>query len=74
MGNGSNLLVGDKGFRGVIIQMFKQMSKVYAEGDRVYAQAGALLSKHGGDGSVKRLLQGWNLHQVFREHLAALFA
>ena len=45
MGNGSNLLVGDKGFRGVIIQVFKQMSKVYAEGDRVYAQAGALLSK-----------------------------
>ena len=45
MGNGSNLLVGDKGFRGVIVQVFKQMSDVYADGERVYAQAGALLSK-----------------------------
>ena len=41
MGNGSNLLVGDKGFRGVIVQVFKQMSDVYADGERVYAQAGA---------------------------------
>ena len=42
MGNGSNLLVGDKGFRGVIVQVFKQMSDVYADGERVYAQAGTL--------------------------------
>ena len=45
IGNGSNLLVGDKGYRGVIIQIFKKMNKVRTEGERVYAQAGALLSK-----------------------------
>ena len=46
MGNGSNLLVGDKGYRGVIIQMYKKMSQIRAMEDRViYAQAGALLSK-----------------------------
>lgn len=45
LGNGSNLLVGDKGFRGVVIQVYKNMSEVQAEGERIYAKAGALLSK-----------------------------
>ena len=45
IGNGSNLLVGDKGYRGVIIQIYKKMNKVRTEGERVYTQAGALLSK-----------------------------
>ena len=45
MGNGSDLLVGDKGYRGVIIQLFKRMSEIRVEGERIYAQAGALLSK-----------------------------
>ena len=45
IGNGSNLLVGDKGFRGVIIQIFKNMKDIRTEGETVTAQAGALLSK-----------------------------
>lgn len=45
LGNGSNLLVGDKGYRGVIIQIYKNMNQVYTEGNRIYAQSGALLSK-----------------------------
>ncbi len=45
IGNGSNLLVGDRGYRGVIIQVFKNMSSVRAEGTQIHAQAGALLSK-----------------------------
>ena len=44
IGNGSNLLVGDKGFRGVMIQIYKKMNAVYVEDDYVHAQAGALLS------------------------------
>ena len=44
-GNGSNLLVGDKGYRGVIIQLYKQMSRIRVTDNVVYAQAGALLSK-----------------------------
>lgn len=44
IGNGSNLLVGDKGYRGVVIQIFKEMNKVTCEGDVIRAQAGALLS------------------------------
>lgn len=45
VGNGSNLLVSDKGYEGVIIQIYKQMSDVEVEGVEIRAQAGALLSK-----------------------------
>lgn len=45
LGNGSNLLVGDKGYRGVIIQIYKNMSEIHTDGNRIFAQAGALLSK-----------------------------
>ena len=45
VGNGSNLLVGDKGYRGVIIQIFKNMNRISVEGEEIHAQAGALLSK-----------------------------
>lgn len=44
VGNGSNLLVSDKGYDGVIIQIYKQMSQVEVKGCEIYAQAGTLLS------------------------------
>lgn len=47
LGNGSNLLVGDKGYRGVIIQIYKEMNDIQIDGDKVKAQAGALLSRVG---------------------------
>ena len=45
MGNGSNLLVRDQGFKGVIIQIARKMNQIRVEGETIYAQAGALLSK-----------------------------
>ena len=45
IGNGSNLLVGDKGYRGVIVQIFKKMNQIRVEENKIYAGAGALLSK-----------------------------
>jgi len=45
LGNGSNLLVTDKGYRGVMIQMYKNYDGIIIEGKRVIAKAGALLSK-----------------------------
>lgn len=45
VGNGSNLLVGDLGFRGVIIQVYKEMSDICVEGTLMKVQAGALLSR-----------------------------
>ena len=47
LGNGSNLLVSDKGYRGVIVQIYKEMNKIQIEGTTVRVQAGALLSKIG---------------------------
>lgn len=47
LGNGSNLLVGDKGYRGVIIQIYKEMNAILVEENQIKVQAGALLSKIG---------------------------
>lgn len=44
LGNGSNLLVGDGGYRGAVIQIYRNMSSVTVEGNDITAQAGALLS------------------------------
>lgn len=44
LGNGSNLLVSDQGFHGVVIQIYKNMNSVSIAGNQVTAQAGALLS------------------------------
>ncbi len=44
VGNGSNLLVSDNGIRGLVIHIGKNMSGVRAEGERIYAEAGALMS------------------------------
>lgn len=45
IGNGSNVLVGDKGIRGVTISIGKRMSDIKVEDDVVEAEGGALLSK-----------------------------
>jgi len=42
LGNGSNLLVGDGGYRGAVIQIYKNMSAVTVEGTEITVQAGAL--------------------------------
>ena len=44
IGNGSNLLVSDQGYRGVILQIYRNMSQIRVEGNVLRAQAGALLS------------------------------
>lgn len=44
LGNGSNLLVSDAGYRGVVIQIYKNMNQVWIDGEKITAQAGALLS------------------------------
>lgn len=45
LGNGSNLLVADTGYRGVIIQIYNRLSDIKVEGNTITAMAGALLSK-----------------------------
>ena len=45
LGNGSNLLVGDKGFRGVVINIMDNMNDIKVDGGIIKAQAGAMLIK-----------------------------
>lgn len=45
LGNGSNLLVGDKGIRGVVICLYKKMDDIFVDGERITVQCGALLSR-----------------------------
>lgn len=44
MGNGSNLLVRDKGIRGLVMKIASNFSDIKIEGTKVTAQAGVLLS------------------------------
>lgn len=44
IGNGSNLLVRDKGIRGVVLHLGENMANISCEGNIVVAQAGAQLS------------------------------
>lgn len=45
LGNGSNLLVSDDGYRGVILRIGPKMSRVRVEGCAVIAQAGASMAQ-----------------------------
>lgn len=45
LGNGSNLLVGDKGIRGAVVCLCKKMDRIQVEGDEIYAESGAVLSR-----------------------------
>ena len=44
LGNGSNLLVSDQGYDGVVIQLYRNFSEIAVEGTKMRIQAGALLS------------------------------
>lgn len=44
LGNGSNLLVSDKGYKGVVIQLDRNFGEIRVEGTEIHASAGALLS------------------------------
>lgn len=44
IGNGSNLLVGDGGIRGAVIQLYQRMQNISVEGTEMTLDCGALLS------------------------------
>ena len=45
LGNGTNLLVSDKGYKGTVVNISKEFSKITIEDNIISAQAGVLLSK-----------------------------
>lgn len=44
LGNGSNLLVSDAGYRGLILQIYRNYSEIEVEDETISVQAGAMLS------------------------------
>lgn len=55
IGNGSNLIVRDKGIRGIVMQIYNKFSKIEVYEDIIIAQAGILLSKLSSIALEKRL-------------------
>ena len=57
VGNGSDLLVGDRGIRGVVILLRENYAAIDVAGTRIHAQAGALLRDvaacRGGSGALR---------------------
>mgnify|MGYP001121090516 CR=1 FL=1 len=45
LGNGSNLLVSDKGYQGIVLQIGQKMSNIEVQGDVIIAQAGASMAR-----------------------------
>lgn len=45
MGNGSNMLVSDRGIEGVVLQIGSHMQNITIEGGKITAQCGVMLSK-----------------------------
>lgn len=58
MGNGSNILVRDGGYRGVIVKVGSGLSKIEVSGNRIYAESGALL-KHIAAAALENGLTGF---------------
>ncbi len=65
VGNGSNLLVGDKGFRGTIISTERLAElEVQKNENIIIAGAGVMLSKLANT-AAREELTGWNLRRAF---------
>ena len=58
LGNGTNILVSDKGVRGCVVHIGKDLSKIKVTGTKIEAEAGALLSEIA-QVALKNKLQGF---------------
>ena len=67
LGNGSNLLVSDQGYRGVVVQIYKNLSAIEVEGMQ-YALRQAQCLRRSQSVRLQHLSQVWNLLPVFRVH------
>ena len=44
LGNGSNLLVSDEGYRGLVLQLYRNFNDIQVNGETITVQSGALLA------------------------------
>ena len=69
LGNGSNLLVSDEGYDGVVLHIGTGMRNITVEDTQITAQAGAMLSQVA-HAALDTVLPAWSLQPVSREVLA----
>lgn len=55
LGKGSNVVFADKGYRGVIIQIYKKFDQITIEGTRITALAGVMLARLAKEAAEKGL-------------------
>lgn len=70
LGNGSNLLVSDRGYEGVMISLEEEFSQIRIEGNVITAGAGAFMGKVAKK-PAKQDFRGWSLLPEFRERWEA---
>ena len=44
LGNGSNLLVSDEGYRGLVLQLYRNFNEIQVNGEMITVQSGAMLA------------------------------
>ena len=44
LGNGSNLLVSDEGYRGIVLQLYRNFNDIQVNGEMIIVQSGAMLA------------------------------
>lgn len=44
LGNGSNLLVSDEGYRGIVLQLYRNFNDIQVNGEMITVQSGAMLA------------------------------
>ena len=44
LGNGSNLLVSDEGYRGLVLQLYRNFNDIHVNGETITVQSGAMLA------------------------------
>ena len=55
IGNGSNLLVGDQGIRGVVIEFGKPAEEIVIQGEQMHVTAGTMLAKAANEAAANGL-------------------
>lgn len=55
IGNGSNLLVGDQGIRGVVIEFGRPAEEIVIQGEQMHVTAGTMLSKAANEAAANGL-------------------
>lgn len=55
IGNGSNLLVGDQGIRGVVIEFGRSAEEIVIQGEQMHVTAGTMLSKAANEAAANGL-------------------